>query len=169
MMKISKNELIEMDACEYLLRRFINQTNGTERAVKIDKLVGGECTYADLLWIAKYKLPKDSITRFVCDCALISIEKIKPYTDKYDLIMDFLTDPTETKRGNVHTAAYDAIGCATTRIAANAAYVVSCAAERDAYYSAHNAAERAVIASGNREEVNNLLRKLFSVGRNGKH
>lgn len=167
-MKISKAELIEMDACDYLIERFINQTNGTERAVKIDRLVGGECTYADLLWIAKYKLTKDSITRFVCDCALISIDKIKPYTDKYDLITDFLTDPTETKRVDAHAAAYDAIGCATTRIAANAAYVASCAAEGDAYYSACNAAERAVIASGSREEVNDLFRKLFSVGGNGK-
>lgn len=93
-MKITKAELIELNACQSGLNRFITQTNNTDDPVEVSTLVGGKNTISDLLWLAGKKLPKEKIVRFACDCALINIEKIKPYTDKYELIVDFLNNPT---------------------------------------------------------------------------
>lgn len=139
-MKISKAELVELNACREGLERFIEQTDGTEESVEIASLVGGENTYSDLSWLAGKKLPKERIVRFACDCALINIEKIKPYTDKYDLIVQFLTNPT-----------------------ARAAYAADAAA--DAAYTAADAAADAAAAdaaaAGDSEKVNDLLKKLF--------
>jgi len=91
-MKISKSELIEMDACELGLKRFIEQTNNTEDSVEVTSLVGGLNTHEDLLWLASKKIPKRRIVRFAYDCALIVAHHIKPHTDNYDLIVDFLNN-----------------------------------------------------------------------------
>lgn len=94
-MKISKAELVELGACTGGLKRFIKQTGGTEDEVEVASLVGGENTYSDLLWLAGKKLSKESIARFACNCALINIENIKPYTDEYNLIVNFLINPMD--------------------------------------------------------------------------
>lgn len=117
-MKITKAELIELNACQSGLNRFITQTNNTDDPVEVSTLVGGKNTISDLLWLAGKKLPKERIVRFACDCELINIEKIKPYTDKYELIVDFLNNPT--------SAAYAADAAASAAYAADAgAYAVN--------------------------------------------
>ena len=116
-MKISKQELIEMKACSDGLKRFMQQTNNTDEPVDVASLVNGKNTYSDLLWLAGEKLDKSRIVRFACDCALLNIELIKPYTDKYDLIVEFLKNP------NAAITAY-----AADAAAANAAYAAYAAA-----------------------------------------
>ena len=113
-MKISKQELIELKACKEGFDRFIEQTNNTDEPVEVLSLIGGKSTPSDLLWLAGKKLPKDKIARFACDVALINIESIKAYTDKYDLIVDFLN--------NTHTStvtAADAARAADAYVAAD--------------------------------------------------
>ena len=73
------------------------------------------------------KLPKEKLTRFACDCALINIELIKPHTDKYDEIITFLTHPNATDTTHAHAAyaayaAYAAHAAAHADAAAHAAY-----------------------------------------------
>ena len=93
-MKTSKKELTELGACEGVLDRFIKQTNNTDDSVDVASLVGGENTYEDIMWLLDKKgVSKDRRLRFACDCALINIELIKPYTDKYELIIGFLNNP----------------------------------------------------------------------------
>lgn len=83
-----------MGACSYGLKRFIHQTKGTDDAVNVETLIGSENTYSDLLWLAGKTLSKEKIIAFARKCALIDIEKIEPYTDKYDLIVAWLNNPT---------------------------------------------------------------------------
>ncbi len=161
-MKISKSELIEMNACNEGLERFIKQTGGVETAVEVVSLIGGENTYGDLLWLAGKILAKSKIVRFACDCALLNIEKIKPYTDDYDLIVNFLNDPGDDA-GYAARAARDAdtaAGYAYTYAAYAAIYVTIHdninSASRAAGYAARDAAR-----AGSENEVNDLLRKLF--------
>jgi len=127
-MKISKQQLIEMNICKTGLDRFIEQTGNTDHPVEVLSLIGGKNITSDLLWLAVRTLPREKLVRFACDVALINIEKIKPYTDKYDLIVEFLKNPT--------AAAYAAARAA--RAARAAAYAVARAA-RDAVYAARAA------------------------------
>ena len=136
-MKISKAELVKLSACGDGLRRFIKQTNGSEESIEVADLVGGENTCGDLLWLAGKKLPEERIVRFACDCALINIEKIKPYTDKYDLIVGFLTNPTARTADDAAHAA---------RTAADAAYATDATYAADAYAADANYAADAYAA-----------------------
>ena len=158
-MKITKAELIEMGACRVGLERFIKQTNDTDEAVEVASLVGGENTYSDLMWLASKKSPQGSIVRFACDCALINIELIKPYTNDYDIIVEFLRDPV----GHTHTDIYDA-----TRAAADATYAAAAAEGRseciDTYMAkcaAHAAADAidAAATEGNTEYIATYMAK----------
>ncbi len=151
-MKITKQELREMGACKDGLKRFIKQTGGTSEPVEVSSLVGGENTVGDLLWLAGKRLPQDRIVRFACDCALINIELIKPYTNDYDLIVDFLNNPAAA----AYTAAYAAY------TAAYAAYAAADAADAAAADAAARAASYAARVAGSEKEVNELLIRLFS-------
>lgn len=133
-MKITKAELINLGACKDGLNRFIGQTGGTEEAVNISDLVGGINTYADLIWLAGKKITPRRLVRFACDCALLHIEKIKPYTDKYDLILDFLRTPSAAARSVARYAAW---------------------AARTAMYAAS-------INGDSMQKVNELLREMFN-------
>jgi hypothetical protein len=113
-MKITKQELIDLDACKSGLNRFIKQTNDTNEPVEIASLVGGENTIGDLTWLAIKICDKQDLIKFSCKCALINVELIKPYTDKYDLIVGFLNNPSN---GDAD-AARDA--CSDVRAAARA-------------------------------------------------
>lgn len=93
-MKITKQELKDFGACQDGFKRFVNQTNNTDEPVDVVSLIGGCNTVSDLLWLAGKTLAKEKIVRFACDCALLNIEKIRPYTNDYNLIVDFLNTPT---------------------------------------------------------------------------
>lgn len=96
-MKITKAELIEMGACAGGLKRFMQQTGNTDKAVDVSTLIGGLNTTSDLLWLAGKTLPKEKIVRFACDCALINIGLIRPYTKDFNLIVDFLRTPNAAR------------------------------------------------------------------------
>ena len=177
-MKITKEELIKLDACEEGLNRFITQTNNTDEPVEVSSLVGGENNYGDLLWLAGEKLPKDRIVRFACDCALLNIEKIKPYTDKYEIIVKFLSNPTGAgvvagvvrlaTRAAIRAAAYADVAAAD--VAAAAADAADSAAHAaHTTYAAHTAcavlaayAADAAADAGSRNKVDKLLKELFA-------
>ncbi len=161
-MKITKQELIDLNACKAGLDRFIEQTNNTDEAVDVGSLVGGKNTYHDLLWLAGKKLSKDKIRKFACDCALINIELIKPCTDKYNLILEFLN-------GRNEYAADAAVAVADAARAADAAVAVA-VADADAADAADAAAFTATVAAapfavydadGNKIKVNELLKELL--------
>jgi len=65
-MKISKQLLIEMDACQGGLDRFIEQTGNTDEPVEVLSLIGGKNISSDLTWLASETLPKEKIVRFTC-------------------------------------------------------------------------------------------------------
>lgn len=168
-MKISKAELIKIKACKPGLDRFIRQTGNTGKSVDVSSLIGGYNTYYDLLWLAGKKLDKERIVRFACDCALINIELIKPYTDKYDLIARWLQIPN-----NNYTVARAA--CRAAAAAYNANDTVACAAARAtscAYAAANTACVTAYAADTYNytvaatvdacvDAVNELLRNLLA-------
>ena len=140
-MKITKQELKNFGACQEGFKRFVIQTNNTDEPVEIVSLIGGENTVSDLLWLAGKILPKEKIVRFACDCALLNIELIRPYTNDFNLIQDFLNNPSQ----NAAAAARAADAAAD---AAYAAYAADYAA----------AAARAAYAA----DINKLLVKLFT-------
>jgi hypothetical protein len=152
-MKITKRELIKMGACKPGLRRFIEQTNDTDELVDVASLVGGKNTLSDLTWLASKKVPKEHLLRFSCDCALINIKLIKPYTNKYELIVKWLENPTTDAAAAYAAAAYAAAANAATDAAYAAAYAANAAANAayaaDAYAAANAAAYAAAYAAAN--------------------
>ena len=176
-MKITKAELIELKACEDGLDRFIAQTNNTDEPVEVSSLVGGEVTYSDLLWLAGEKLPRERVVRFACDCALLNIELIKPYTDKYDLILEFLRNPAGAVGAVAWYAFRDTWRLPDDAIDASAyaytsAYAAAYAAYAYTYSFAYAAATSATAAvavytttdryAGSQDKVDELLRELFA-------
>ena len=161
-MFITLHELIKMSACKEGVERFIAQTGANDHEpVNVLSLIGGKNTVSDLLWLAGRKLPNDKIARFACDCALLNIEKIKPHTDKYDLVVGFLQNPTPDATYAATRAAAEA-----ARAAAEAAEVarVAYAAETAevATLAALEAARAAAEAAPCNQQVNELLKGLFS-------
>jgi len=185
-MKISKQQLKSMKACEDGLERFIEQTNNTEKHVEVLSLIGGKNTVGDLIWLAEGTLSKEKLVRFTCDLALINIEKIKLYTEKYDLIVEFLMNPTATRVADsdeVHVAlrTADALHAAraadalhSARVAADDARTADAlhaalhadavyadrVADRVAVYAVH-AVDAAVRAGATQDQINTLLVKMF--------
>ena len=143
-MKISKQQLIDMRACKSGLERIVEQTNNTDEPVEIASLINGKNNYYDLLWLASKLLPKERIFRFACDVTLINIELIKPYTDQYDLIVDFLKSPTTETAADANDAVNDAADAAADAAAADAADAVADAVYAAFYAAAANAAADAV-------------------------
>ena len=127
-MKISKQQLIELKASQYILDRFVDQTNGTDDLVSVESLFGGKNTISDLMWLAGKTVDKRKIIEFACSVALINIEKIKPYTEKYDEMVRFLNNPEFKYAAN--DAAADAYAAADAAYAAAAdAYAAYAAAD----------------------------------------
>lgn len=95
-MKITKQQLIELDACEEGLARFVKQTNNTDRPVDVASLFGGKNTVDDLLWLACEcgLIDNKLLSRFSKDCALTIIELVKPYCseEQYKVIIDYLNN-----------------------------------------------------------------------------
>jgi len=155
-MKTKKHELIAFDACQHGLDRFIEQTNNTEADVDVASLVGGKNTYSDILWLLNGKgVSTDRIVRFSCDCALINIDLIKPYTDKHDLIFEFLKNRVGNNARAADSAAYAAASAAYAAAAA-------CAADSAAYAAARAAAYAAAAARASDDKVNQLLTDLIN-------
>lgn len=168
-MKISKQELIEMGACKSGLERFIEQTNDTDKAVDVADLVGGLNTYSDLLWLADKKLSHERIIRFAKDCALINIKLIKNYTDKYDLIVEFLVSDMSYNSSYFAAHAYFSVCDAAAHAAAHAA--AACACYYACYYACHyicytgtaRIAEYAAnVSKESEDKVNQLLIDMFN-------
>ncbi len=171
-MKITKQELKNFGACQEGFKRFIIQTNNTDEPVEIVSLIGGENTVSDLLWLAGKILSKEKIVRFACDCALLNIELIRPYTNDFNLIQDFLNNPSQNAAYAAARAAYAAYAAARAAdaaaraadaadaaYAAYAAYAAARAADAAAYAAADAAADAAAYAAA---DINKMLVKLFT-------
>ena len=169
-MKITKQELKNFGACQEGFKRFIIQTNNTNEPVEVISLIGGENTVSDLLWLAGKILSKEKIVRFACDCALLNIELIRPYTNDFNLIQDFLNSPSQNARAAAYAAdaaadaaAADAAAAAAAAAAAYAAYAAARAAyAADAADAAAYAAARAAARAARAADINKLLVKLFT-------
>ncbi len=172
-------ELVKMGACPSGLKRFIKQVNGSDEEVEVLSLVAGENTASDSLWLAGKTLSKQKIVDFACDLALINIDKIKQYTDDFDLIVESLRSREFTFAAAVavdYAVDYvDAVAAASVDAADYAAvdYVDAVAyaiAATTATYAADAAdaaddaiATIALVASvASVDEVNKLLIKMFS-------
>ena len=156
-MKISKQQLIEMNACQDGLDRFIEQTNNTDEPIEVLSLIGGKNTNSDLIWLAGETLQKEKIIRFACDVALINIEQIKPYTSQYDLIVEFLINPINARAADTATAIAIHAGDAAI-IAHTVAIAIRFADALDVAISARTVA---IFAHTTQEQINELLVKLF--------
>lgn len=180
-MKITKQELKNFGACQEGFKRFIIQTNNTDEPVEVISLIGGKNTVSDLLWLAGKILSKEKIVRFACDCALLNIELIRPYTNDFNLIQDFLNNPSQNAAAAAVDAAYAAADTAAAYAAAAAAYAADTAvaaaayaaayAADAAYAAAYAAADTAVVATAYAAyaaadtadaDVNKMLVKLFT-------
>lgn len=163
-MKISAKELRSLNACEMGYDRYLQQVGNSECEVDASTLVGGLNTYSDLLWLAQKKINSDRIFRFTKDCALINIELIKSYTDKYDLIVDFLKSDRKST-GDIIEAACSA-SCAayySTKIDASAACYAADAAICAANFRIFSATNAACSAAGiNNKAVDKLLIEMFN-------
>lgn len=186
-MKITKQELKNFGACQEGFKRFIIQTNNTDEPVEIVSLIGGENTVSDLLWLAGKILSKEKIVRFACDCALLNVGLIRPYTNDFNLIQDFLNNPSQNAAARAADAAYAAAARAVdaaraaaaanavdAAAAANAAAYAARAADADADADAAYAADAADAAARTADaadaacaayaaaDINKLLVKLFT-------
>lgn len=173
-MKITKKELIEMGACSNGLKRFITQTSNTDEPVEVSSLVGGENYYSDLLWLAIKKLPKERIVRFVCDCALLNIELIKPHTNNYDQIVEFLRNPTIDDSvcsyvWDAYANAVEADYAASSATAARSVYAATNVAKAVTYTDYFDAAYTAVVSTSAgvgadeiADKLNEMLKELFA-------
>lgn len=162
-MKITKQELKNFGACQEGFKRFIIQTNNTDEPVEIVSLIGGENTVSDLLRLAGEILSKEKIIRFACDCALLNIGLIRPYTNDFNLIQDFLNNPSQNDAACTAARAADAARAAYAAYAADAARAAYTAAR--AAYAAYTAAYTAAYAAAyatDAADINKLLVKLFT-------
>ncbi len=142
-MFITKAQLINFRACKGGLARFIEQTNDTDGPVNVETLFNGKNTISDLSWLALKTIPLDRLLELSKDCALVNLELIKPYTDQYELISDFLS-------GNAADAAYAAARAADAADAADAAS------------RAADAVAVAVAYAGNQEKIIKLMIDMFN-------
>ena len=137
--------------------------------------------------IEESNIPTERIVKFACDCALVNIEMIEPYTNdgEYPTITDFLKRPVSDAADATNAAADDAAyyaayyaAAASTRAAddgyaaddayyaARAAYYAADAADAagdaagDAAYVVSFAAD-AAHAAGNSDKVEKLIDELF--------
>ena len=157
---------MDLSACTDGLDRFIEQTNNTDDAVEVASLVGGINTYYDFLWLAGKKLGKDKIIKFACDCALINIEKIKPYTVKYELIVGFLESAGKANADSFTALdaardARDAAWAVFSYVAAIAAFNASSADTEYACASIASLAASNAADAGDERKVDELLKELF--------
>ena len=160
-MKITKQELKNFGACQKGFKRFIIQTNNTDEPVEVISLIGGENTVSDLLWLAGKILSKEKIVRFACDCALLNIELIRPYTNDFNLIQDFLNNPSQNAAAAARAAR--AAAYAAARAAAYAARAADAArAAAAAYAAAYAAADADAARAADADDINKMLVKLFT-------
>lgn len=175
-MKISIQDLIDLKACDNGKDRFCEATDYTHEPVEVTSLIGSCITISDFLWLAGETLPTKKIVDFACKCALINIEKIKPFTDDYDGIVSSLNnqDPSGANRSsNVAYVAYAGartMGSDSASCAAKSAYY-ACSLTYSSYGSGNfnrhvschsaGAANLAVEAGASTDEVNKLLIELF--------
>lgn len=178
-MRITKQELIKMKASRMLLGDFIDQMKDTDEPVDVGSLIDGKITYGSFLWLAGNTLTRERIVRFACDCALMNVELMKPYTENYNMIVEFLKNPTahpiETVRGTVEDSLYSFCfssgnplygtkNAARAENAARAVYsaVLASSFSLTTFYVSHSAFSAHYAASvASREKVNALLTKLF--------
>lgn len=92
---ITKIQLEDMGAPYDLIARFTEQTDGVESPVEISSLVGGCNRVKDFIWFVENLLTKKGIVKFTCKYTLLSINVIRPYTDKYELIVEYLQNSLE--------------------------------------------------------------------------
>ena len=169
-MKITKLQLQKLNACKDGLNRFITQTNNTDQPVSIVSLIGGENTISDLLWLYSEIYDTKDIINFSCKCALINIELIKPYTDKYDLIVGFLNNPFDDTRFDVRTAYATRTAAFSVRNVDSTSYTVRNAAFSAFYaadFSVRNSVDNAVVYAihsnlKSKPIVDQYLKELFT-------
>jgi hypothetical protein len=107
----------------------------------VDKVCATERTY-----LAEFDA-RDLLIRFACDIALETLDRIRPYTDKYELIEGFLKNPTaDTSHATTDAAIYAAVYAA--RAADTAIYAAHATADDSrAARAAREAAQAAADAS----------------------
>jgi hypothetical protein len=118
-------------------------------------------SYEQVFKEASEKLPRERLIKCACDCALINIDLIKPYTEEFELIKSFLANPE-----NFDAAAVVAVWAAAAN-AADAAWAAANAADAaaDAYaaYAADIAAFSASrISKASKQKVDQLINDMLS-------
>lgn len=103
-MRITKQELIDSGASQEQIVLFVQNTNNTDEPVLISSLLDGDIYSMYLvIWIASKVLDTSKMVRFHCDLTLMYIHLLKPHTEKYNDIVDFLKNPTMEKVDCIET------------------------------------------------------------------
>ena len=172
---ITKAELIELDACEIGLDRFIRETKNTDEPVEILSLIGGENTTEDLLWLAVRLGGLEQVKKFALNCAALNVEKIKPYChpNQYELILNFLNGEGEVAATSVRAirifakSARAEVACSSALAVERAARVAAwTSGERNAMWLATWSswvATSAISAGSSQEKIDELLKQVFLV------
>ena len=119
------------------------------------------------------KLPRERLIKCACDCALINIDLIKPYTEKFELIKNFLANPENFDAVAVWAAAANAddaaawdagdAAWAAADAAAWAANAANAAADAYAAYAADTAvSDAARISEESKQKVDNLINDMMN-------
>lgn len=83
-MKISLQQLHDMQACQEGIARFKRHTSNTQEPVDVATLVSKYHTYLDLLWLAEATVSPGRLCKLVSDSALLNLELVKPYVSDVD-------------------------------------------------------------------------------------
>jgi hypothetical protein len=138
MIKVSKKILIEMNACEYGVRQFMSHVKDENVELNaLDLIDSDNISLDNKVWFATRVIrDKGKLVKFACNCALINIEKVRPYCNEtqYQFIIDYLKEPAADAAADAAYAAADA---------ARAARAARAAAAADAAYAATYAADTA--------------------------
>ena len=167
-MKISTNkqELIELDACESGFDVFV-AAHGDKEAKFSECLASNG--WDDIFWLlmrVESQLSdkqQHDLRKFACDAALENVEKIKPYCSEeaYQIVIDYLNNPTEATRKAVWSAVWPAADSVARSMVWSAAKFAAdssarLAADSSARLAADSAAESAAM-----KKFENKLKELF--------
>ncbi len=176
-MKITLDELIELEGCKNGVQRFVDQSRANnDEPVDVSTLVGGLNTYSDFSWLMRKKVSRKRVLRLVFACASIHAHLLEPHanTKQYAIIVKFLENPqsvdswdrqkmtlvAETVRREIGTVTQgspeEAVGCA--------AEAVYWAAQVSIVPSATRISKvlEAVVKAGSKEQVDKMLVEMFN-------
>lgn len=101
-MKISKAELLSLNACSGGYQRFVEQTHYTNEPVDLVTLIGGKNKISDFVWLINVKHSQGHLDArpFFAGLCLLGLEFVKPFFTEqdYNIFVSYLKDYTNVSK-----------------------------------------------------------------------